>query len=292
MNAPPPVLVANLDIDVLRSFVAISETGSFTRAAERVFRSPSAISMQIKKLEETIGRSVFERDSRSISITPDGELLLGYARRMLDLNREAVARFRAPEVEGVVRIGAPDDFAEHTLPDILRRFAEIYPRVSVSVVMDGSHALRSGIESGRLDAAFINCMPGQELAPDARLVMEVPLVWAGLMGGTAHGRDPLPVAMWNQGCVWHQMAVASLESVNRTYRVAYMSGHTSGQRAAILADLAVSPYPASLIHTPLVRLGKAEGMPDIGAFKLAAFLSDDAGEAAKALVDEVMTCCR
>ena len=291
MNAPPPVLVANLDIDVLRSFVAISETGSFTRAAEMVFRSPSAISMQIKKLEETIGRSVFDRDSRSITITPDGELLLGYARRMLDLNREAVARFRTPEVEGVVRIGAPDDFAEHTLPDILRRFAEIYPRVSVSVVMDGRDSLLSGLASGRLDAAFINCMPGQELPPDARLVMEEPLVWAGLMGGTAHGRDPLPVAMWDQGCVWHQMAVASLETIGRSFRIAYMSNNTSSQRAAILADLAVAPYPASLIRTPLVNLGKTEGMPDIGAINVAAFLGNSAGEAAKALVDEVLTCC-
>ena len=117
----------HLDLDVLKAFVAIVETGSFTKAAGVVLRTPSAVSMQIKRLEETIGRSVFDRDNRTVRLTTDGELLLSYARRMIDLNRETMARFLTPEAEGVVRIGATDDFAEFTLPDILRRFARILP---------------------------------------------------------------------------------------------------------------------------------------------------------------------
>ena len=119
LNHPLPLL----DLDVLRTFVAIAETGSFTTAANAVFRTPSAVSMQIKKLEEILGRSVFARDARSVTLTTDGEILLGYARRMLAVNREAVSKFIIPDITGIVRLGSPDDFGERVLPNVLKRFA-------------------------------------------------------------------------------------------------------------------------------------------------------------------------
>src|SRR5690606_14656169 len=123
MNAPLNHPMPLLDLDVLRTFVAIAETGSFTLAANAVFRTPSAVSMQIKKLEEQLGASVFLRDARSVSLTQDGEMLMGYARRLLTLNREAVSKFIIPDIAGVVRLGSPDDYGERILPDVLRRFA-------------------------------------------------------------------------------------------------------------------------------------------------------------------------
>ncbi len=120
MNAPLNHPLPLLDLDVLRTFVAIAETGSFTTAANAVFRTPSAVSMQIKKLEDILGRSVFARDARSVSLTTDGEMLLGYARRLLSINREVVSKFIIPEIVGAVRLGSPDDYGERVLPQELR----------------------------------------------------------------------------------------------------------------------------------------------------------------------------
>src|SRR5690606_34421423 len=138
MNAPLNHPMPILDLDVLRTFVAIGETGSFTQAANAVFRTPSAVSMQIKKLEDTLGTSVFSRDARSVSLTNDGEMLMGYARRLLALNREAVSKFIIPDISGVVRLGSPDDYGERVLPNVLKRFAQTHPSVAVDVTIDAS----------------------------------------------------------------------------------------------------------------------------------------------------------
>ncbi|EBX4817148.1 LysR family transcriptional regulator, partial [Salmonella enterica subsp. enterica serovar Newport] len=142
MNAPLNHPLPLLDLDVLRTFVAIAETGSFSAAANAVFRTPSAVSMQIKKLEDVLGRSVFSRDARSVSLTHDGEVLLGYARRMLAINREAVSKFIVPDIVGVVRLGSPDDFGERVLPHVLKRFAVTHPSIAVDVIIDQSSNLR------------------------------------------------------------------------------------------------------------------------------------------------------
>src|ERR671916_535781 len=122
-----------LDVDLLRTLVAIADTGSFNRAARAVFRTPSAVSMQMKKLEEQVGRPLFAKDGRSVILTPDGEALVGYGRRILKLTQEALQRFRAPEIEGTIRLGTPDDYAGRFLPDILARFAASHPQVEVDV---------------------------------------------------------------------------------------------------------------------------------------------------------------
>lgn len=144
MTAPVQHPLPMLDIDVLRTFVAIADTGSFSSAANAVFRTPSAVSMQIKKLEEQLGVAVFDRDARSVTLTSDGEILLGYARRLLALNREAVSKFVAPTVTGVVRLGSPDDIGECVLPLVLKRFSESHPGVTVDVVIDQTATSASG----------------------------------------------------------------------------------------------------------------------------------------------------
>src|SRR2546430_7421366 len=131
MNAPLNHPLPLLDLDVLRTFVAIAETGSFTTAANAVFRTPSAVSMQIKKLEDILGRSMFARDARSVSLTTDGEMLLGYARRLLSINREVVSKFIIPEIVGVVRLGSPGGYGARGLSPVVERFAAAPPPVSV-----------------------------------------------------------------------------------------------------------------------------------------------------------------
>ncbi len=148
-----------LDLDVLRTFVAIADTGSFAAAAETVFRTPSAVSMQIKKLEEMLGRAVFIRDSRSVKLTRDGEILLEHGRRLLALNRELVAKFRAPDIAGEVRLGAPDDAAERFLPGMLSRFGESHAGVTVNVIVENTIPLIERVRQKQVDIALITCSP-------------------------------------------------------------------------------------------------------------------------------------
>ncbi|CAN7413237.1 LysR family transcriptional regulator [Rhizobium ruizarguesonis] len=256
-----------LDNDVLRTFVAIAETGNFSTAAEAVFRTPSAVSMQIKKLEEQLGATLFLRDARSVSLTRHGEMLLSYARNILALSNEAVSRFIMPELSGVVRLGAPEDIGERLLPSILKSFAESYPGIMVDVTIDMSMGLKKRMEEQRLDLALINCAT-RPFPTGGEVVFRERLVWAGAKCGSAHRRDPLPISIWEDGCIWRQEALSQLERNKRHYRVAYLSGHTMAQRAAVLSDLAIAPLPLSYVNEDMAILGPQEGLPELGAFDI------------------------
>lgn len=285
MNAPLNHPVPVLDLDVLRTFVAIAETGSFTLAANSVFRTPSAVSMQIKKLEETLGTTVFSRDARSVSLTQDGEMLLGYARRMLALNREAVSKFVVPDIAGVVRLGSPDDYGERILPNVLKRFAQTHPSIAVDVTIDVSSNLRRRLADRQLDITLFTAC--RSIPHDAEVLLTEPIVWGGAKGGTAHLREPLPVSLWEEGCVWRADALEALGREGRDYRVAYMSAHTAGQRAAILADLAVAPLPKSFIGEDVVALGPSEGLPALSNYNLAMTVAVDASAPVHAAADHI-----
>jgi DNA-binding transcriptional LysR family regulator len=282
LNHPLPLL----DLDVLRTFVAIAETGSFTTAANAVFRTPSAVSMQIKKLEDILGRSVFARDARSVTLTTDGEMLLGYARRLLSINREAVSKFIIPDITGVVRLGSPDDYGERVLPHVLKRFAQSHPSIAVDVVIDQSSNLRRRMDDRTLDITLLTnsfkvSMEGTEV------LLTEPIVWAGAKGGCAHMREPLPVSLWEEGCAWRAGALEALGREGRNFRVAYMSAHTAGQRSAIMADLAVAPLPKSFLGSEMVELTPKDGMPDIGTYSLAMIVSPEASPPVKAAADHI-----
>ena len=286
MNAPLNHPLPLLDLDVLRTFVAIAETGSFTTAANAVFRTPSAVSMQIKKLEDILGRSVFSRDARSVTLTNDGEMLLGYARRLLSINREAVAKFIIPDISGVVRLGSPDDYGERVLPHVLKRFAQSHPSIAVDVIIDQSENLRRRMDDRSLDITLLtNSMKAN--MDGAEVMLKEPVVWAGAKGGCAHLREPLPVSIWEEGCAWRAGALEALGREGRNYRIAYMSAHTAGQRAAILADLAVAPLPKSFIGDDMVELCAKDGMPDMGSYSLAMIVAPEASAPVKAAADHI-----
>ena len=282
LNHPLPLL----DLDVLRTFVAISETGSFTSAANAVFRTPSAVSMQIKKLEDVLGRAVFSRDARSVSLTQDGEMLLGYARRMLAINREAVSKFIIPDITGVVRLGSPDDFGERVLPQVLKRFAQSHPSIAVDVVIDQSINLRRRMDDRALDITLLTNSVKVSME-GAEVLMTEPIVWAGAKGGCAHMREPIPVSLWEEGCAWRANALEALSREGRNYRVAYMSAHTAGQRAAILSDLAVAPLPKSFLGHEMVELTEKDGMPEMGNYSLAMIVTPDASPPVMAAADHI-----
>ncbi len=287
MNAPLSHPHPLLELDVLRTFVAIAETGSFTAAADTVFRTPSAVSMQIKKLEETLGQSLFARDSRSVALTAAGEMLIGHARQLLALNREAVAKFIAPDIAGEVRLGAPDDVSERFLPDMLRRFAQSHPGIAVNVVVENTDELIARTAKGALDVAMITCNGGFAGDKTAEVLYREPLVWACLKGGCAALRDPLPVSVWEEGCVWRKEALEGLARAGRDYRISFQSAYISGQKAAILADLAVAPMPLSAISDPIVAASAKDNLPPLGNYSLGLIVARDASAPVKAAADHL-----
>ncbi len=287
MNIPISHPVPLLELDVLRSFVAIAETGSFTAAANVVFRTPSAVSMQIKKLEETLGKPLFVRDSRSVSLTADGELLIGYARRLLSLNHEAVTKFVAPDISGMVRLGAPDDVSERFLPDMLRRFSQSHPGISVNVVVQNTDELILRTAKGELDLAVITCLNKHQSNENAEILYREALVWATLRGGCAAARNPLPVSVWEEGCSWRKTALEGLDAAGRDYRISFQSAYISGQKAAILADLAIAPMPCSAIAHPIVAADASYDLPDLGEYELGLLIAPNSGHAVNAAADHL-----
>lgn len=285
MNAPLNHPLPLLDLDVLRTFVAIAETGSFTQAAGAVFRTPSAVSMQIKKLEEMLGVAVFSRDARSVSLTRDGETLLGPARRLLALNRDLVAKFVVPDIAGVVRLGSPDDYGERILPNVLKRFAQTHPSIAVDVTIDQSVNLRRRLADRELDITLFTAC--RNLPPEAEIMLTEPIVWGAAKGGCAHLREPLPLSIWEEGCAWRADALEALGREGRDYRIAYRSAHTAGQRSAILADLAVAPLPKSFIGGDIVALGPDEGLPALSSYHLAMIVAPEASAPVRAAADHI-----
>ncbi|MGM0982163.1 MAG: LysR substrate-binding domain-containing protein [Pseudomonadota bacterium] len=281
-----------LDTEVLRTFVTIAESGSFTRAAQQVSRTPSALSMQIKRLEDTVEQRLFVREARQVRLTAEGEVLLGYARRLLKLNEEAVTRFLSPPVEGTVRFGTPDDLGSRILPGVLAQFARTHPAVQVDVVVGGSVAMQRRLEAGELDLILMTAGAAGQVVSQGEIVHTEPLVWAGREDGVAAWRSPLPVALAGQGCPWRDRALAALDDVGRAYRIAYTSEHCAGQQAAILADLAVAPFPLGLVKPPLRQLSREVGMPALGDYHVVLVRRSGAGEASEELAGHVVKAFR
>lgn len=278
-----------LDNDVLKSFVAIAEHGSFTRAARQVHRTPSAISMQIKRLEASVGKTLFVRDTKQVRLTAEGEVLLSYGRRLLKLNEEALQQFRSPTLEGRVGFGTSGDVGTRILPRLLAQFARSYPAVQVDVVVGTSKSNLQRVDSGELDMALVVVGDeGQESRGE--IVHTEPLVWTCREGGIASHQTPLPVAVANQGCIWRWMAMGSLDKADIPYRIAYTCEHSSGQEAAMLADLAVAPFPLGLVKAPLRKLSD-DRLPEMGNYQIALVRSDanPINDALAAYVKEAFT---
>jgi DNA-binding transcriptional LysR family regulator len=263
-----------IEPDLLQTFVAIADGGSFTDAAKRVHRTQSAVSMQIKRLEELLGRPVFVRDGRSVSLTRDGETLLGHARRILKAHQEALAAFVQSELQGTVRLGTVDEYAVAFLPAILARFAETHPLVHVDVVCDTTTNLLARLAENAVDFALITHGHGGD---DGGIVLlREPVVWATLATHCAHRQDPVPLALFHPGCKFRQWAIDSLAKQGRAYRIAYTSVSLSGIEAALRAGLAVSALPRSNVSEGFRILDERDGFPALPSYQIALRRSEHA----------------
>ncbi|HEY7459225.1 MAG TPA: LysR substrate-binding domain-containing protein [Xanthobacteraceae bacterium] len=258
-------MTALLDIDQLRTFVAIAETGSFTRAAEVVHKTQSAVSMQMKRLEERIGRPIFERDGRASKLTEDGERLLDYARRIVKLNAEALSTVAGAGLTGSVRLGVPDDYADRYLPEIMARFARSHPDVELTVLCEPTVELVDLIDRGELDLAIITHEAANR---PSEVIRRERLLWVSSNRHATHLEEPLPLALSRGTCPWRRAAIPRLEEIARPYRVLYKSGNSAALSAAVLAGLAVSVFPESALRPGMRVLGVAENFPPLPVFEI------------------------
>jgi DNA-binding transcriptional LysR family regulator len=258
--------MALLDTDQLVTFIAINDTGSHAAAAQRVNKSQSAVSMQMRRLEETIGKPLFRRVGRSNELTAEGEHLLEFAHRIIALNERAVAALTKPELEGRIRIGTPDDYAEQFLPGVLSRFSQSHPRIEVEVVCEVSLRLGERIEQDKLDLAIVN---QDVVSGKGQLFRSEQLYWVSSLGHDVHLEPVVPLAMVPEGCRWRQSAEDALDSCDRPYRIAYMSASTLGMNVAVQAGLAVGVMPESAMCPGDLRILREEdGFPVLPKAKI------------------------
>jgi DNA-binding transcriptional LysR family regulator len=258
-------MTALIDIDQLRTFIAIAETGSFTKAAEVVNKTQSAVSMQMKRLEERIDRPIFARDGRASKLTEDGSRLLDYARRMVKLNMETIAAFSDAGLSGRVRLGVPDDYADRYLPEIMARFSRAYPGVELSVVCLPSVDLLECIDKNELDLAIVtNC----ETKRASETFRRERLLWVTSNRHPTHMEERLPLALGRPTCGWRRLAIEHLEKVRRPFRVLYTSSNAGAVAAAVLAGLAVSVLAESGLRPGMRVLTANEGFPELPSCRI------------------------
>ncbi len=248
-----------LDPDLLKAFVAVADHRSFTRAAALLNRTQSAVSMQIKRLEERLGAELFHRTKVAVDLTIAGDGLLSYARRILTLNDEAVGKLRQHRIEGRVRLGAMDDYGTLVLPALLARFMALYPRIRVEM----ETGLTGGMV-GRLGEAYdLVIAMHPEGHGEGELMRREQAVWAASSSHEAWAIDPLPVALYPPGCLFRQWAIAALNQSGRDWRLAFVSHNLSAVEAIAAQGLAITVVKSGFLPARLRVLSSEHGLPPL-----------------------------
>jgi DNA-binding transcriptional LysR family regulator len=259
----------DLQLDWLRAFVAVVDAGSLTAAAPRVFRSQSALSMQLKKLEAAVGQPVLSRDARHLALTAAGQQLLPHARRLLEAHHEALQALHGPTVSGRITLGVPDDYAAAYLTPVLRGFAAQHPQVEIELVCEQSTALLPRLRRGEVDVALVS----RERASQGRLLFREPLVWVGAPAFEVWRRDPLPVAVYEAASQARKGAVAALVARQRAFRLVYHSPSLAGQLAAVESGLAIAALTRCSVPAGLTILDTRHGLPPLPEMEVAVMRS-------------------
>ncbi|HQT73021.1 MAG TPA: LysR substrate-binding domain-containing protein [Acidiphilium sp.] len=262
-----PMRLRTLDLDLLRSFVTIADAGGFTRAGEMLGRTQSAVSLQVKRLEDMLGRPVFARGPRHLRLTDEGERLLGHARQLLRLNDAALADLLEPEVAGLVRLGVPEDFATVHLPKVLAAFVDAHPRVELEVTCDLTLNLEEGFRAGRFDLVLVKREP--DVALEGTRVWREPLVWVARDRLSVPGQGPVPLIVSPQPCVYRRRAVAALDAIGCPWRCAYTSTSLAGTQAAVRAGLGVAVLPREMCPDFLTPLPQGDRLPPLADTEIA-----------------------
>jgi len=259
----------NLQIDWLKCFVATVDAGTLSSAAGEIHRSQSAVSMQLKKLEAAVGHRLLRRDARQLELTHEGQTLLGYARRILDLQAEAQAALREDDVSGVVRLGVPDDYARRYLTPVLKRFAPRHGGVEIQLDCEQSTSLIPRVARGDLDLALVS----RDHARRGTLLFHEPMVWVGSPQFDIWRRDPLPIAVYEEASLGRRSAINALALQGRPYKIVYNSSSLAGQIAAVESGLAVAVLTQCSAPPHLQLLGAEQGLGPLEPMQVAVYRS-------------------
>jgi len=278
-----------IDLALLRSFMAIAETGSFLEAAQRVGRSPSAVSMQVKRLEQTLETKLFVRNAQETSLTRDGDRLLQHARHLLAGELEMRNAFRSEPMVGQITLGVPDDVIERFPMQVIREFGDQYPDVAVTITVGHTPALLDAVNDQSIDLAIVTYAESIPGIAKAERIYQEPETRAGLRGGRAVLQSPLPVVLWEDGWAWYMNAVDILDQAKIDYRIVMKSENINARKNAIEADFAVGPLPMSQLGDRLVPVPQLEQLPPLPKYSLGLRILEDASAPAKTLGEFLKT---
>jgi DNA-binding transcriptional LysR family regulator len=250
------------DPALLRTFLAVSDTQSFTKAAARLGISQPTVSQQVRKLEHAAGRQLVARDTREVRLTDNGTAMAGFARSILAAHAEASNYFSGSAMRGRLRFGSADDLAITQLPRILRHFRQLYPQINLELTVDQSGPLYRRLKAGQLDLIFIKQNPG---TTEGTTVATDTLVWVGQEKTVVTPEEPVPLIAYQGASLSRQIAIDALEGAGRTWRITCNTREVNGVLAAVRAGLGVAVFPHSLIPDDLVKVTNRFSLPDLGS---------------------------
>lgn len=274
------------DPELLRTFLAVAQSLSFTRAAASLGLGQPTVSQHVRRLEEAVGRPLFVRDTRSVTLTADGEAMAGFARSILAAHEQAVAYFTGSGLSGRLRFGVTDDLALTPVPRILRDFRQLYPRIDLELTVSQSGALQRRVESGHLDVAFVKQTAGEGRG---RLVRRDRLIWAAAPGTKLEAGRRIALVVYQAPSISRSLGVQALERAGLPYRVTCTVRGVLGVVAAARAGLGMAIFARSLVPDDLVELPAAAGLPDVGEIDLTLLTNPrSATEPAEALTAAIL----
>ena len=249
-----------LDTDLLRTFLTVAKHGNVTRGAEALHRTQSAVSVQIKRLEESLAARLFRREPRGVSLTEAGERLRAAAERIVGDLDETVQTFRADPTGGLVRVGIPEEYGAEVLPTVLADFSARFPAVEVFVRCGFSVEFPEAIRRGELDlAVFADC---RSFGQSDTLIRD-PMVWVASRPWRCRDEEPIPLALFDRACAWRDVTIQALENAGQPYRIVFSSESTAGIKAAIATGLAVGVLARSTLESSMLVLGREHGLPPL-----------------------------
>ncbi|MGM0645836.1 MAG: LysR substrate-binding domain-containing protein [Thermodesulfobacteriota bacterium] len=255
------MLDKDIDSQLLRAFVTVAELGSFTRAATKLYRTQSAVSMQVRRLEQQLGKKLLARTSRQVTLTSLGEMILPYARRILRIQEAMLTEVGQEQISGKVRLGMPDDYAAYFLPQVLSHFGLLYPNIQLEIFCELSRNLEPMVRSGEIDLAVVTRHPDHKVG---HLVRREQLVWVEETQAFAHEQQPLPLALFPEGfCAFRRKALQALEAMDKSWRIMCESRGLAGIRATVSAGLAVTVVTRNTLSPNMRIIGPEQGLPEL-----------------------------
>ncbi|KRE07610.1 LysR family transcriptional regulator [Bosea sp. Root670] len=275
-------MTAHFDLAALGMLVAVAETGGFTAASARLGRTQSAISVRIQDLESQLGHKLLERSRRGVTPTDAGERLLAHARRLLAVEREALADLAGETPTGRLRIGVPDDYMDAYLRPLIARFAAEHPKVELEVHCDLSKRIEPALKAGELDLAVVSQDPSR---PMGEVLRREPMIWVAARGHRPELQETLPLALFSEGCRARSRILGALNSAGLAYRLVFSCSHTSGVLSAVEGGFCVTAITESAVPPSLRRLGAAEGLPPLFELTVGLLMAPRPGLAAQRFAD-------